>query len=225
MSVDPIRRGRNGAAVAKLVFAAVLLLLSSTALSQVRTGAEEVLQRRTNVSACAYGLSWCNESQLTPAEISQVNTIRRRVNVTACGYGLSWCNESQLTPREVVQVNETRRRMNVTACEYGLSWCHQSKLTPAEATHVSATRRRTNALMSGYSLQQSQSVELVTPTRPNVAPAITPAPPAVAENGSYFGELNQNGIPKSVHVDGYFRSNGTYVRGYYRSAPGTNPSR
>jgi len=47
--------------------------------------------------------------------------------------------------------------------------------------------------------------------------------PPVAENGSYYGELNANGVPKTVHVDGYYRKDGTYVRGHYRSAPGTNP--
>jgi hypothetical protein len=51
------------------------------------------------------------------------------------------------------------------------------------------------------------------------APAGTP----VAENGSYYGEPNKSGVPKTVLVNGYRRSNGTYVQGYYRSAPGTNP--
>jgi hypothetical protein len=46
-----------------------------------------------------------------------------------------------------------------------------------------------------------------------------------AENGSYYGEPNKNGVPKTVLVNGYTRSNGTYVQGYYRSAPGTNPVR
>lgn len=191
-NVDPIRLGRNGAAVAKLVFGAILLLLNAcTAFSQIRTGPEETLQRR--------------------------------MNVTACGYGFSGCDESQLTPVEIVQVNATRRRMNVTACEYGLSGCNESRLTSAEAAQVIVARRRINALMSGYELQQARSVKFAAPTRPNVAPAVAPAPPAVAENGSYYGELNKNGVPRTVHVDGYFRSNGKYVRGYYRSAPGTNP--
>jgi hypothetical protein len=43
--------------------------------------------------------------------------------------------------------------------------------------------------------------------------------PAVAENGSYYGEPNQYGVPKTVHVGGYYRKDGTYVRGHYRSAP------
>jgi len=44
-----------------------------------------------------------------------------------------------------------------------------------------------------------------------------------AENGSHYGQLNQNGVPKTVYVRGYFRKDGTYVRSHYRSRPGSNP--
>lgn len=56
-------------------------------------------------------------------------------------------------------------------------------------------------------------------------PVVHPAPVygSVAENGSYFGQPNANGVPKTVTVNGYYRKDGTYVRGYYRSPPGSNP--
>ncbi len=63
----------------------------------------------------------------------------------------------------------------------------------------------------------------------SAGPAYEPAivlPPgygAVAENGSYYGQPNVNGLPKTVAVSGYYRKDGTYVRGHYRSAPGSNP--
>lgn len=39
-----------------------------------------------------------------------------------------------------------------------------------------------------------------------------------AENGSCFGDISpRTNKPKTVHVPGYYRGNGTYVRGYYRS--------
>ena len=42
--------------------------------------------------------------------------------------------------------------------------------------------------------------------------------PSVAENGSYYGEQSAlTGKPKKIHVRGYYRKNGTYVRGHYRS--------
>ena len=40
----------------------------------------------------------------------------------------------------------------------------------------------------------------------------------VAENGSYYGEISTvNGLPRTHLISGYYRSDGTYVRGYYRS--------
>ncbi len=56
-------------------------------------------------------------------------------------------------------------------------------------------------------------------------PVVLPAPVygSVAENGSYYGQPNVNGVPKTVAVGGYYRKDGTYVRGHYRSAPGSNP--
>ncbi len=56
-------------------------------------------------------------------------------------------------------------------------------------------------------------------------PVVLPAPVygSVAENGSYYGQPNVNGVPKTVAVGGYYRKDGTYVRGHYRSSPGSNP--
>jgi hypothetical protein len=46
------------------------------------------------------------------------------------------------------------------------------------------------------------------------------AAPACAENGSCYGDVSENtGRPKTIYVDGYYRRDGTYVRGHYRSAP------
>ena len=47
----------------------------------------------------------------------------------------------------------------------------------------------------------------------------------VAENGSYFGEISEvTGRRKTVPVRGYYRKDGTYVRGHYRSPPRKNQS-
>jgi len=51
-------------------------------------------------------------------------------------------------------------------------------------------------------------------------PAYSPTypAPACAENGSCYGDISAiTGLPKTISVPGYFRANGTYVRGYYRS--------
>lgn len=39
-----------------------------------------------------------------------------------------------------------------------------------------------------------------------------------AENGSCYGDISKiNGMSKTIRVEGYYRSDGTYVRGHYRS--------
>jgi len=44
--------------------------------------------------------------------------------------------------------------------------------------------------------------------------------PWVAENGSYFGQVSaETGRPKTVHIDGYYRGDDTYVREHFRSPP------
>lgn len=50
---------------------------------------------------------------------------------------------------------------------------------------------------------------------PSPSPAIALG---CAENGSCYGDISAaTGRPKTVHVGGYYRKNGTYVRGHYRS--------
>ena len=53
--------------------------------------------------------------------------------------------------------------------------------------------------------------------------AAAPSPttsPLCAENGSCYGDISSaTGNPKTVPVKGYFRKDGTYVRGHYRSRP------
>lgn len=42
----------------------------------------------------------------------------------------------------------------------------------------------------------------------------------IAENDSYYGQISEaTGRPKTVHVRGYYRKDGTYVRSHYRSPP------
>jgi len=61
------------------------------------------------------------------------------------------------------------------------------------------------------------SVSKSSPSIQRPAPSL--GKPLVAENGSYYGEPNVSGVPKTVYVNGYFRKDGTYVRSHYRSSP------
>ena len=48
----------------------------------------------------------------------------------------------------------------------------------------------------------------------------TAGAPVCAENNSCYGDISENtGRPKTIHVEGYYRKDGTYVRGHYRSKP------
>lgn len=57
--------------------------------------------------------------------------------------------------------------------------------------------------------------------QPTYQPTYQPPAPSVglcAENGSCYGDIsNLTGRPKTVAVRGYYRKDGTYVRGHYRS--------
>lgn len=57
--------------------------------------------------------------------------------------------------------------------------------------------------------------------QPTYHPTYQPSIPSAglcAENGSCYGDIsNLTGKPKTVAVRGYYRKNGTYVRGHYRS--------
>ena len=58
----------------------------------------------------------------------------------------------------------------------------------------------------------------INPLPPTKEPSAIYSTPSIAENSSYYGEISpKTGLPKTTHVRGYFRKDGTYVRGHYRS--------
>ena len=60
------------------------------------------------------------------------------------------------------------------------------------------------------------SAPLSTPPAPPRSPI--PPNPSCSESGSCYGDISSaTGLPKTVDVPGYYRRDGTYVRGYYRS--------
>jgi len=98
--------------------------------------------------------------------------------------------------------------------EYGTSWLvfeydglvhgwhigDHNELKVVEKTHI--------APAPTYS-----AIQTIAPT-----PTTSAVSPGVAENGSYYGQISDaTGKPKTTHVNGYYRKDGTYVRGHYRS--------
>jgi hypothetical protein len=189
------------------------------------------IRHQQNVTACGYGFGQCNQGLLTPAEVAQVMAIRHQQNVTACGYGFGQCNQGLLAPAEVAQVMAIRRRQIIAACEYGAGLCKQTRLTPSDSAVVRSAASADQCLASSYLPPSIVETSTAAPTSLDTElntlfkALLTSVGTPVAENGSYYGEPNKNGVPKTVLVNGYTRSNGTYVQGYYRSAPGTNPIR
>jgi hypothetical protein len=200
-------------------------------LSPAEAAQVGAIRHRMNVQACGYGIGQCDEGLLSPAEVAQVSVVRHRMNVQACGYGIGQCSEGLLSSVEAAQVSAIRRRMNIQACEYGVGLCRKALLTQSEAAVVRSTKAGQESFVIPYPLTSMGETSVAPPTALDtqlnalLKALFTPASPSVAENGSYFGEPNNNGVPKTVLVNGYTRSNGTYVQGYYRSAPGTNPAR
>ncbi|MDW2015719.1 hypothetical protein, partial [Vibrio sp. 704] len=90
-------------------------------------------------------------------------------------------------------VRKAKLQTNYSNCVNGLTWsCDKSLLTAAQVKAISASEKHT--------------------TQPSISNG------ACAENGSCYGDIsNYTGKPKTVHVNGYYRKDGTYVRGHYRS--------
>jgi len=91
-------------------------------------------------------------------------------------------------------------------------------LPQAESEPVNRDYRRVITYgRSHYRSLPGSSADIRGPPR---SPSKFGAPFNVAENGSYYGETSKaTGRPKTVHVQGYYRKDGTYVRGHYRSKP------
>ena len=74
-----------------------------------------------------------------------------------------------------------------------------------------------NSCVSIFASSSSSGSTKATSSSPSSSSVVTPA---CAENGSCYGDISENtGRPKTIHVEGYYRKDGTYVRGHYRSKP------
>ena len=112
-------------------------------------------------------------------------------NVQACDAGYSSCNESLLSEDQKRTAHGYALQRNVQACDAGYSSCD-------ELLYAAST---------GKSIDKKSS--------PSDAPLYSPT---CAENGSCYGDVSKiTGRPKTTHINGYYRKDGTYVRGHYRS--------
>jgi hypothetical protein len=115
-----------------------------------------------------------------------------------------------------------------------LSLCHSScilgnnNLTPYKSTTLPQNQKPSNPPLSytrpslpTYKRTKSPSA-YKTPSLPADKAPSRPSrykpDPYIAENGSYCGEISKRtNRPKNIYVQGYYRKDGKYVRGHYKS--------
>ena len=203
----------------------VLLLLSTAGFGQ------ESNQQRDLLSRCLAGTWYCDRSQLSSDEAAQVAELERRRNLVRCLRGASYCNHSQLSfdQRERVAELERQRFFDHLDRVAELERQRFVRLISEADARVAEEQRQRNLLLCQFSwfcdvslLRPEEAAQLGRLKSNFDAPALS-GTAGVAENGSYYGEPNVNGVPKTVHVDGYYRQDGTHVRGHYRSPPNSNP--
>jgi len=115
---------------------------------------------------------------------------------------------------------------NLRTCLSGYqALCNHALLTTEHAQQVQKAEYGKSANTGIYEESPSKYSAAVpvtkTQSQPYLAPTEQPHPsdaPSCAENGSCYGDISPiTGLPKTVNVQGYFRRDGTYVRGHYRS--------
>ncbi len=91
-----------------------------------------------------------------------------------------------------------------------------SGVSISEQFTVVEPRRMGDASLGVQGAKVSNQAESVNSAQQNSSSARL----GCAENGSCYGDISAaTGRPKTVTVEGYFRADGTYVRGHYRSKP------
>jgi hypothetical protein len=181
-----------------------------TLLTQDDVAKVQAAEYLRNFTSCLGGYRvTCKHALLLPTDLERVRSAEYHTNLKTCltGYSLG-CRHIELRVEDLAAVRKVEYQTNLNRCtsSYRLG-CKQDLLTPEDRERV----------VSAPTSSTQQSGSLAPST---VAPLSKLLPPGCAENGSCYGDTSVlTGRPKTVAVSGYFRSNGTYVRGHYRSAP------
>jgi hypothetical protein len=126
-------------------------------------------------------------------------------------------------PEQFVCTQVGCERVPVASCSSGGSPANQvhpstSGSTTFGPSHSALFSNQTSAASAPVSpvVEGSSPQAVLPPAQQPSGPAYAPG---CAENGSCYGDISTvNGMPKTTHVNGYFRRDGTYVRGHYRSS-------
>ena len=187
-----------------------------------------------NFASCDRGYSGCDTALLTAAQRAQVDASGRTRNFHSCNSGYSGCDASILTDVQRTTVTESASRRNAYNCQKGYSSCVHTvrtseSLSSAPGRSSSSPHARTRDTYITGGQQASFETAKSASTKPKAPTALGPdavetvvlpvaAGPTCAENGSCYGDISSATLrPKTTHVSGYTRRDGTYVRGHYRS--------
>ena len=130
------------------------------------------------------------------------------------------------TKNDVVKVQGVPTTVHSTCWFYGSSYVDfdsdglvSSWSDRAGQLKVSLYGVESNAAKRSDSREVVKSKDVYTPrTSTSYSTRTYNSSLGVAENGSYYGQTSTiTGKPKTVYVNGYYRRDGTYVRGHYRS--------
>ena len=158
-----------------------------------------------------------SDVQLDPAQRNQSSVVidYDRLNATICNY-----THSTIDANIRKLVYDTLIKGDGTDQSTDRSFT-QEKLSEIRSRQNDDTSSRISAAQKHPSTRYSQARNFIA-TTPSTRTHPTPSARAFshsAENGSWRGQLNAHGTPKTVYVRGYHRKDGTYVRGHYRSSP------
>ena len=189
----------------KFVFVLILALFPSISSAQVPG---------QPANSWVYGANWyCNDGFQKAGNqcVSIFASIGGRQPANSWVYKTNWyCNDGfQKAGNQCVSIFASiGGRQPANSWVYKTNWYCNDGFQKAGNQCVSIFGGSSN---SGYSSAKSS---------PNPVYQSQPIAPSCAENGSCYGDVSANtGRAKTVPVQGYYRKDGTYVRGHYRSKP------
>lgn len=107
---------------------------------------------------------------------------------------------------------------NLISCQHDFLSCNLSLLKDADKKDIDLAKIQLNQKIALAEAQKSSQNLIVNQASSSASSQI--AYKKCAENGSCYGDISSlTGRPKTVAVKGYYRKDGTYVRGHYRSKP------
>jgi hypothetical protein len=185
-----------------------------------------------NLSTCLQGFDYgCRHDLLTQEEAGRVRQAEHDYALNTCLQGFDYgCRHDLLTQEEAGRVRQAEHDYALSTCLQGFGYgCRHDLLTQEEAGRVRQAEAGKSTAENNYQTP-TLTPSVITPSvntggrnySPHSYSLQQQRPPTYAvpcaENGSCYGDISSiTGIPKTVSVQGYFRRDGTYVRGHYRS--------